>query len=479
MSNLNDTLAHHGILGQKWGVRRYQNEDGSLTALGKKHVGQKTTAEKRTEAAQKQDAAKKGRNAPGADSYDRTSYAKYMNKKAAQEQEEALRMLRSHTSDEEEENEEKRAIEKAKKLIQDIEEALVKEFGETKSLKYVKTNRDDDPRKTTFTYISPIDGSKSTFTLTMASDLVSKLKGDLNTASNARKRTEAAQKQTKAVEKQNITQKKEALKSQIKGKNRSESLEAKVNKSLKSQGNQIQQQLNNIEAKINSIGKSNSPAERKEIAALKREQTSLEDKLRGIKERLGKTVLKQSEDCESMDDILIHYGVLGMKWGIRRYQNEDGTLTEAGKARVNKKYSKGVKKLAKYDRKIQSLNESKNRLDESIRKQDYKTNRPKRLLETWGGYERRLEKSGLKLQSLENAYRKTDWKSEKTYNKGAKWVEKMSAKFSNIDLSSVNQDNISYVEEYLSRVKEDKRRASHNSSRRSSGMNSRSHFNGR
>lgn len=30
-------LMHHGIKGQKWGVRRYQNEDGSLTEAGKKH----------------------------------------------------------------------------------------------------------------------------------------------------------------------------------------------------------------------------------------------------------------------------------------------------------------------------------------------------------------------------------------------------------------------------------------------------------
>ena len=29
-------LAHHGILGMKWGVRRYQNADGSLTMAGKK-----------------------------------------------------------------------------------------------------------------------------------------------------------------------------------------------------------------------------------------------------------------------------------------------------------------------------------------------------------------------------------------------------------------------------------------------------------
>lgn len=39
MNNYGETLYHHGIKGQKWGLRKYQNEDGSLTAAGREHYG--------------------------------------------------------------------------------------------------------------------------------------------------------------------------------------------------------------------------------------------------------------------------------------------------------------------------------------------------------------------------------------------------------------------------------------------------------
>ena len=43
MNNDDNTLYHHGILGQRWGVRRYQNHDGSLTDAGRRRLEKKDT----------------------------------------------------------------------------------------------------------------------------------------------------------------------------------------------------------------------------------------------------------------------------------------------------------------------------------------------------------------------------------------------------------------------------------------------------
>ena len=51
-----------------------------------------------------------------------------------------------------------------------------------------------------------------------------------------------------------------------------------------------------------------------------------------------------------MEYELYHHGILGMKWGIRRYQNKDGTLTEAGKKRYSRSNltDADIKELKKY-----------------------------------------------------------------------------------------------------------------------------------
>ena len=51
---------------------------------------------------------------------------------------------------------------------------------------------------------------------------------------------------------------------------------------------------------------------------------------------------------------LQHWGIKGMKWGVRRYQNKDGTLTDAGK----KRYSRDIQenKSKKKDNRIDTSN---------------------------------------------------------------------------------------------------------------------------
>lgn len=45
--------------------------------------------------------------------------------------------------------------------------------------------------------------------------------------------------------------------------------------------------------------------------------------------------------------VLKHHGILGMKWGVRRYQNKDGTLTDVGKKRLAADQKKNKQKPKK------------------------------------------------------------------------------------------------------------------------------------
>ena len=70
--------------------------------------------------------------------------------------------------------------------------------------------------------------------------------------------------------------------------------------------------------------------------------------------RMGSFDMELSlDDVGPNKDDLKHHGILGMKWGVRRYQNKDGTLTSAGK----KRYDRDEQKIANKAKKKPSVEE--------------------------------------------------------------------------------------------------------------------------
>ena len=86
------------------------------------------------------------------------------------------------------------------------------------------------------------------------------------------------------------------------------------------------------------------------------------------------------------DNDLLHYGVLGMKWGVRRYQNVNGSYTREGLKRYNQ--SKNRYEIAKENYKINKtsnnaalLKASKKQLKSDYKqlKKDYKADKGREL----------------------------------------------------------------------------------------------------
>lgn len=116
MESWKDELYHHGILGQKWGVRRYQNEDGTLTGAGRKRRAYSSTSlrgaiakaknrkinksfeEWKINDAKKADAIEKGIKANDARlAYERDSRNKDLKKESKIAEKEYKKALRSNT----------------------------------------------------------------------------------------------------------------------------------------------------------------------------------------------------------------------------------------------------------------------------------------------------------------------------------------------------------------------------------------------
>lgn len=119
---------------------------------------------------------------------------------------------------------------------------------------------------------------------------------------------------------------------------------------------------------------------------------------------------------------LQHHGIPGMKWGVRRYQNKDGTLTPAGKRRE----AKLDKQMAKQARKYHELKSKKLIKKTSNKKDEPEDIHKKKNVNNMSDDELRTKASRLELENrYVSAITTYDRLNPKQVSKGRAFVDKV------------------------------------------------------
>ena len=80
-----------------------------------------------------------------------------------------------------------------------------------------------------------------------------------------------------------------------------------------------------------------------------------------------------------LSEIIYHHGIKGMKWGVRRFQNEDGTLTSAGKKRYDDDSTQKIKETSTEEKSDHRKNLEKKYRKQGLSKEDAEKAAEKRI----------------------------------------------------------------------------------------------------
>lgn len=406
-------LVHHGIDGQKWGNRKYQYEDGSLTPLGRIHYGVgeardrskikmreervKAKAEARVVKAKAKAEIQKIRAAAKADAEMAKAKAEaYKAKKDADEQTERERIRADVEMDRNFGREQTRQME--------LQRQADKEMAKAQANAAVEQTKASEGKHTALKALGitlaavgigylaykAVSGFNSGNTSEAGKKVAAEL-GDKPASEIANKASKIEAKfnksDAKAVAKELARQDK-AVKAAIKADKIKET-ESYINKL------QNAAKADETQKKVQAAKELVARSELSKMSSSTVKSSGQSDFLKSI---LAKEAQKKASSVSNSsnwnhvetffdkhgnelrklfhggyfmagDKILIHsdelyhWGILGMKWGVRRYQNPDGTLTELGKQHYGRKLGDSIKKI---DKKYKSMSESAARISKAL-----------------------------------------------------------------------------------------------------------------